>query len=96
MSSFRKSLQFLIQHDRDQLTVRMLYILWSVQGEGKTVRDLSASMGVDKPVISRSVDRLQQEGLVVRNPDTRDRRSVFINATPAGLRLAAELAKASA
>jgi DNA-binding MarR family transcriptional regulator len=56
-----------------------------------TVRDLSARLGVSKPAITRSLDRLVELGLARRISDPRDRRSVLVQRTAKGVELLAGL-----
>ena len=49
-----------------------------------TVRDLAATEQVRSPTMTRLIDGLQQAGLVTREPNPDDARSVLIRATPTG------------
>jgi DNA-binding MarR family transcriptional regulator len=42
------------------------------------------------PTATRIVDRLEERGLAARSPDGRDRRVVWVEATPSGGALASE------
>lgn len=68
------------------MTVRELGIALEVASNEKpqTVRGLAALLNIPKPPVTRSLDRLEQLGLVKRVPDTQDRRSVNVVATQAG------------
>ena len=48
---------------------------------------LAAAEQVRPPTMTRIVSALEDDGLVRREPDTRDRRSVVVAATPKGTRL---------
>lgn len=48
---------------------------------------LAAAEGVAAPTMSRLVDGLQDDGLVVRGPDPSDARGVLVRATPKGQRV---------
>ena len=50
-----------------------------------TVRGLAAHLNISKPAISRSLDRLCALELAARAEDQRDRRSVLVVPTAAGL-----------
>lgn len=50
----------------------------------ETVRALAARLKVSKPAITRATDKLVKFGMVRRNVDPQDRRSVLIAATPSG------------
>lgn len=45
---------------------------------------LADALGFEKSWMSRVIDRLAAEGLVVKQPDATDRRSVNVSLTPAG------------
>lgn len=49
-----------------------------------TVRGLASTLGVARPVITRSADKLVDLGLISRVHDERDRRSVLLSARSAG------------
>ena len=52
-----------------------------------TLRDLAAAEGVKPPTMTRLVDGLEADGLVVRRDDPSDGRAIRIRATPKGTRL---------
>ena len=54
------------------------------------LNDLAARIGTSAPTASRSVDALDELGLVARSADAADRRAVHIELTPAGRRLVDE------
>jgi DNA-binding MarR family transcriptional regulator len=49
-----------------------------------TVRELAAAEQVRSPTMTRLVDALQRDGLVTREPNPEDARSVLVRATPTG------------
>jgi DNA-binding MarR family transcriptional regulator len=55
-------------------------------GSALRVTELADLLGVDAPVITRKVQRLEQDGLVVRHADPDDRRATRIELTTAGRR----------
>jgi DNA-binding MarR family transcriptional regulator len=55
-----------------------------VFGGPLTVRDLAAAEQVRSPTMTRLIDGLQRDGLVTREPNPGDARSVLIRATPTG------------
>jgi DNA-binding MarR family transcriptional regulator len=55
-----------------------------VFGGPLTVRDLAAAEQVRSPTMTRLIDGLQQAGLVTRETNPEDARSVLIRATPSG------------
>jgi DNA-binding MarR family transcriptional regulator len=50
------------------------------------VTDLAEMLGVDTPTVTRKVQQLEREGMVVRQTDPDDRRASRIGLTPAGRR----------
>lgn len=47
-------------------------------------RDLARMMDVEGPTLTRHLDRLEEEGLIVRTRSTRDRRVVHVEPTAKG------------
>jgi DNA-binding MarR family transcriptional regulator len=52
-----------------------------------TIGALAHAEGVRPPTMTRLVDGLERDGLVVRERDPEDRRSIVVRATPAGARV---------
>jgi DNA-binding MarR family transcriptional regulator len=61
-----------------------------VMGGPLTLGALAAAEQVRPPTMSRLVDALEAEGLVVREPDPDDGRATRVRATPRGARLLAQ------
>ncbi|WP_349239765.1 MarR family transcriptional regulator [Patulibacter sp. SYSU D01012] len=51
-----------------------------------TPSEVAAREGVQRPSVTRMLARLEDEGLVVREPDPHDRRSCLVRTTPDGTR----------
>jgi DNA-binding MarR family transcriptional regulator len=76
----------------DDLTLRQIEVLGiisSAPAHQRTVRAMAAAMDVPKPVITRTADLLEEIGFARRRADTEDRRSIFLDVTPAGRAFAA-------
>jgi DNA-binding MarR family transcriptional regulator len=58
-----------------------------VLGRPITLRDLAAAEQVRPPTMTRIVNALVEQGLVMRKPNAEDGRSVLLSATVAGKRL---------
>lgn len=90
----------MIQEHNVDLSARQLHILLTVclTPGPHTVRGLAADMGINKPAVTRALDRLSagNSPLAVRKVDTKDRRSVLISATPAGRAFLGRLAEGMA
>jgi len=54
---------------------------------GVTISALARSVSLSQPTVSGIVERLERRGLVRRQRSHEDRRSVFVNVTPAGGRI---------
>lgn len=63
----------------------VLYYLW--QEEGLTQQELATRTFRDKPSITRLIDNLERDNLVVRVPDKQDRRVNLIYLSHAGKQL---------
>jgi len=59
--------------------------------EGLSQRELASRVRVEGPTLVRHLDRMEQDGLVVRRRDERDRRVVRVCLTEAGRTRHAEL-----
>jgi len=75
-----------VREDGRDLTLRQLAILLEIYlvPPPHTVRGLAARLGVTKPVITRALDTMGEQGLVTRLRDERDRRNVVIKRTVEG------------
>ena len=73
-----------------QATWRTLWVLRLAE-ERYNQRSLATRLGIETPTMVHIVDRMESLGLLVREPDSRDRRQKFIAITEAGLKLAEEI-----
>ncbi len=55
-------------------------------GQSRTIGEMAAMEQVSPPTITRLVDALERDGLVVRESDAADRRTVHVRATAKGRR----------
>lgn len=62
--------------------------------DGMTMTELSRFLMVSNGNVTGIVDRLVQEGLVVRVPDEKDRRATFVRLTPKGIEAFTDMAAA--
>jgi len=69
----------------DRAGATLLFKL-AAKGESLRVTDLAEMLGVDTPTVTRKVQQLERDGMVVRQSDPDDRRSSRIRLTPAGRR----------
>ena len=76
-----------VRSDTTDLTARQLAVFLKVYLEPSiehTVRGLAEQLNVSKPAITRALDRLTESNFIVREKDTKDRRSVIVRRTTAG------------
>jgi DNA-binding MarR family transcriptional regulator len=80
----------LVRHEGRDLSLRQMAILLVCQAADdlQTVRGLALHLAIAKPAVTRAVNRLQAAGLVKREADPSDRRSVLIAPTASGRRYA--------
>jgi DNA-binding MarR family transcriptional regulator len=69
----------------DRAGAALLFKL-SVQGDSLRVTDLAEILGVDTPTVTRKVQQLERDKMVVRQTDPEDRRVSRIGLTPTGRR----------
>jgi DNA-binding MarR family transcriptional regulator len=73
---------------RHDLSIRQFNALYHLDpDDGFSINDLSKRLICDKSNTTRLVERLKQEGLVIRQRDTEDRRFVSVRLTDAGVNL---------
>lgn len=90
------SSEFHEQLRRRGISVAVWRVLSGLMGsEGETVTGLAEICLLQQPTMTKLLDRMARNGLVVRNPDQRDRRVVRVALTKAGEAMAAELAVAA-
>lgn len=67
-------------------------VLWAIEREGPLrQRDLAGHMLIARYSISRLINRMEADGLVVRRECPEDARGQLIHATPKGLKLRKEM-----
>jgi DNA-binding MarR family transcriptional regulator len=69
----------------DRAGAAALYKL-HIHGDAIRVTALAEMLDVDAPTVTRKIQQLERDGLVVRHPDPGDRRASRIGLTPAGRR----------
>lgn len=58
---------------------RILYVLW--QGDGLTISQLSTQTSLANTTLTSMLDRMEQSGLIQREPSPTDRRALLIHLT---------------
>ena len=72
------------------LTAARFDMLFALPHEGRRIGDgmwqseLRRQLGVSRPTVSRMLASLEELGLVLRRPESKDRRQVFVALTEAG------------
>jgi len=69
----------------DRAGVALLHKL-SAGGDSLRITDLAELLGVDAPTVTRKVQQLERENMVIRQTDPDDRRASRIGLTPTGRR----------
>ena len=83
-----------VRSDAPDLSARQLAMLMTIYLEDglHTVRSLAKHLDVTKAAISRATDSLCKLGYIERKPDHRDRRSIVLARTSAGIHYLSEFA----
>lgn len=69
----------------------VLFELW--KQEGLTQSELVTRLGVEPPTVTKTLDRLEKAGLVLRRPDSEDARVSRVYLTPKGRSLRGSVEK---
>jgi DNA-binding MarR family transcriptional regulator len=72
----------------DLTPTRVAVLLNTVRNGPIRLADVAEQEGLNPTLLSRTVANLAQDGLVTRTADAADRRSAWLDATPAGRELA--------
>ncbi len=77
------------------ITIVQSWVLFYLSAQdGSSLKDIAGAIQLDSPVVTGLVDRLEKEGLVVREEDPGDRRSLKISLTPRGREVVEEVVPA--
>lgn len=95
MAIWRNALCESVRGDKPDLTARQMAVLLTVYRDQApaTVRGLADNLNLQKPAVTRALDRLSILGLVRRKIDDADRRNVLVQRTVAGSVYLSELAE---
>lgn len=73
------------------ITLGQSFVLFSLlKHDGSSVKDIATAVQLDSPAVTGLVDRLIKEGLVERQEDPEDRRSIQVYLTANGRQIANE------
>jgi DNA-binding MarR family transcriptional regulator len=70
-------------------------LLFLYARDGQTQRELSRVVAIEPPTVARTIDRMVRDGLVRREPDSRDGRATRIRLTERAISLRDQLATES-
>ncbi len=73
-----------------------LVIFFLLDKDGSSVKDIAQALQLDSPAVSRLIDRLLKEKLIIRKEDNEDRRTLQIFLTDKGRSLAEKVLPISA
>jgi DNA-binding MarR family transcriptional regulator len=91
--SLRRIIQAIDLHSRQLarqhgITTPQLIILKQLQGQGAmTVSEVARQVSLKQATVTDILNRLERNGLVLREKDTNDRRQVIVKATDVGKKL---------
>jgi DNA-binding MarR family transcriptional regulator len=89
----RRETELLRAHDLTPAQFNVLRILRGAGSEGLICREIGERMLTWDPDITKLLDRLEAQGLVTRERQTRDRRAIVARATPGGLAMLQQVDK---
>jgi DNA-binding MarR family transcriptional regulator len=80
--------KFLREVSPNPLTLTQFHLLKVITLNGHhQVGKMANVLGVSPPAATKSIDKLEQQGLVVRHPSKGDRRATLLSSSPKGRRL---------
>ena len=71
-----------------ELTLSQTLILLYIPFDGITVSDLSDKLGVDISTMTRNIQRIEKKGLITRAPNLNDKRSIKLELSNRGKKIA--------
>lgn len=74
--------------DADLTPTRVAVLLTTIRNGPIRLSEVAEQEGLNPTLLSRTVANLAQDGLITRTADEHDRRSAWLDATPAGRELA--------
>jgi DNA-binding MarR family transcriptional regulator len=91
----RQTVAALVRDEVRDLTARQLavFLICYLTSAKQTVRGLATALRIGKPAITRTLDRLAELDLALRQPDPADRRSVLVSRTVHGNAFLRDLSK---
>ncbi len=92
---WRQAIVSAVRRDAPDLSARQMAILLTVYltPPPHTVRGLAKELNISKPAVSRALDAMGRHKLLKRKRDEKDRRSVLVQPTMAGMAYLGEYAE---
>jgi MarR family transcriptional regulator, organic hydroperoxide resistance regulator len=87
--------QFHQQLRRQRVPVMTWRVLAALADGPMSAKEVADIILQKQPTVSKLLERLEKQGLLRRDPNPADRRSILVSLTPAGRRLAAPLYEAA-
>lgn len=86
LNIWRKAIVVAVRDDAPDLSARQMAVILTVYFSNgpHTVKELSNTLNIAKPAVTRALDRLGHLGFVKRSRDVNDKRNVFIERTVKG------------
>ena len=72
------------------MTLSQRRVLRQLRDGPRSAGEVAVALAISAPSLTRQLTKLEDRGLVVRSPDTQDRRKVLVELTPAGRRTLAQ------
>lgn len=57
------------------------FLMELYEQDGLTQSEMHKRIGIEQPTAVRTLDRMERDGLIIRNPSSTDRRAISINLT---------------
>ena len=94
LALWRDALGESVRRDAPDLSARQMAIMLTVYTTDAphTVRQLAVDLNISKPAVTRALDRLSELGLIRRQRDEEDKRSVLVRRTVRGTMYLSEFA----
>jgi DNA-binding MarR family transcriptional regulator len=90
----RRSMRgFILYSKASGLSMSQIHALFQIQRRGSNVSDIGDELGVTNAAASQLIERLVQEGTIVRSEDPHDRRVKQLVLTEKGLQILKETAQ---
>jgi MarR family transcriptional regulator, organic hydroperoxide resistance regulator len=87
--------QFHLHLEAQRVPVMTWRVLASLADGPMSAKDVAGIILQKQPTVSRILERMERQGLVRREPNPIDRRSIVVSLTPKGRRLAEPLCEAA-